>query len=57
MWEYYLAAVQVGFKNGSNMVFQLLLSQRIDSVPITRDFMSAGCRSIRALSGIPGKSA
>ena len=57
MWEYYLAAVQVGFKNGSNMVFQLLLSQRIDSVPITRDFMSAGCRSIRALSGTPGKSA
>jgi cyclopropane-fatty-acyl-phospholipid synthase len=39
MWEYYLAAVQVGFRNGSNMVFQLLLSRRIDSVPITRDFM------------------
>ena len=57
MWEYYLAAVQVGFRNGSNMVFQLLLSQRIDSVPITRDFMSTGCRSIRALSGTPGKSA
>jgi len=31
--------VQVGFRNGSNMVFQLLLSRRIDSVPITRDFM------------------
>jgi cyclopropane-fatty-acyl-phospholipid synthase len=39
MWEYYLAAVQVGFRNGSNMVFQLLLSRRIDSVPIIRDFM------------------
>ena len=36
MWEYYLAAVQVGFRNGSNMVFQLLLSWQIDSVPITR---------------------
>jgi cyclopropane-fatty-acyl-phospholipid synthase len=44
MWEYYLAAVQVGFRNGSNMVFQLLLSQRIDSVPISRDFMFPGVR-------------
>jgi cyclopropane-fatty-acyl-phospholipid synthase len=47
MWEYYLAAVQVGFRNGSNMVFQLLLSQRIDSVPITRDFMMVGAKSSR----------
>jgi cyclopropane-fatty-acyl-phospholipid synthase len=39
MWEYYLAAVDVGFLNGSNMVFQLVLSGRIDAVPIVRDFM------------------
>ncbi|MDB5316905.1 MAG: cyclopropane-fatty-acyl-phospholipid synthase [Rhodospirillales bacterium] len=39
MWEWYLAAVDVGFENGSNMVFQLLLSRRIDAVPITRDYM------------------
>ena len=39
MWEYYLAAVDVGFLNGSNMVFQLALSARIDAVPIVRDFM------------------
>jgi cyclopropane-fatty-acyl-phospholipid synthase len=45
MWEYNLAAVQVGFCNGSNVVFQLLLSQRIDSVPIVRDFMMVGARS------------
>ena len=37
MWEYYLAAVDVGFSNGSNMVFQLLLSAKIDAVPILRD--------------------
>ncbi len=37
MWEYYLAAVEVGFLNGFNMVFQLLLSKRIDAVPIIRD--------------------
>ncbi len=39
MWEYYLAAVQVGFRNGSNMVFQILLSSRNDAVPIVRDYM------------------
>lgn len=36
MWEYYLAAVDVGFQNGSNMVFQLLLSRSIGAVPIVR---------------------
>jgi cyclopropane-fatty-acyl-phospholipid synthase len=40
MWEYYLAAVQVGFLNGANMVFQLLLSRRIDAVPIVRDTLA-----------------
>jgi cyclopropane-fatty-acyl-phospholipid synthase len=39
MWEWYLAAVDVGFQNGSNMVFQLLLSARVDAVPILRDYM------------------
>jgi cyclopropane-fatty-acyl-phospholipid synthase len=48
MWEYYLAAAQVGFRNGSNMVFQLLLSRRIDSVPITRAFMMVGAGNARA---------
>ncbi|HQT66776.1 MAG: cyclopropane-fatty-acyl-phospholipid synthase [Rhodospirillales bacterium 20-60-12] len=37
MWEYYLAAVDVGFMNGSNMVFQILLSPKIDGVPIVRE--------------------
>ena len=41
MWEFYLAAVELGFLHGSNMVFQLLLSTRRDAVPIVRDFMLA----------------
>ena len=36
MWEYYLAAVDAGFSSGGNMVFQLLLSAKIDAVPILR---------------------
>lgn len=39
MWEFYLAAVQVGFRNGTNMVFQLMLSRRMEAVPLVRDFM------------------
>ena len=45
MWEWYLAAVEVGFLNGSNMVFQLLLSRRIDAVPIVRDYMMRPSRA------------
>ena len=40
MWEFYLAAVELGFLHGSNMVFQLLLSPKRDAVPIVRDFMT-----------------
>jgi cyclopropane-fatty-acyl-phospholipid synthase len=50
MWEYYLAAVEVGFLNGSNMVFQLLLSTKIDAVPIVRDVLVAG-RAIAEIAG------
>ena len=41
MWEFYLAAVELGFLHGSNMVFQILVSPRLDAVPIVRDFMLA----------------
>jgi cyclopropane-fatty-acyl-phospholipid synthase len=37
MWEYYLTAADIGFSNGTNMVFQLLLSPKIDAVPIIRE--------------------
>lgn len=39
MWDFYLAAVEFGFLNGSNFVFQLLLSEARDAVPVTRDFI------------------
>jgi cyclopropane-fatty-acyl-phospholipid synthase len=42
MWEYYLAAVDVGFSSGTNMVFQLLLSPKIDAVPILRERQTVG---------------
>ena len=39
MWEFYLHAVELGFENGSNMVFQIAVSRSRDAVPLTRDFM------------------
>jgi cyclopropane-fatty-acyl-phospholipid synthase len=39
MWEFYLSAVELGFLHGSNMVFQLLLAERRDDVPVMRDYM------------------
>ncbi len=51
MWEWYLAAVDVGFSNGSNMVFQLLLSERIDAVPILRDYIVDDLRAMANPAG------
>ena len=48
MWEFYLAAVELIFLNGSNMVFQLLLAKTRDAVPITRDFIAAETRKLEA---------
>lgn len=39
MWEFYLAAVELGFLHGSNMVFQLLLANERDAVPVIRDYI------------------
>jgi cyclopropane-fatty-acyl-phospholipid synthase len=39
MWEFYLAASEVGFRYAGHMVFQLQLAKRIDSVPLTRGYI------------------
>jgi cyclopropane-fatty-acyl-phospholipid synthase len=39
MWDFYLASVELGFLNGSNFVFQMLLSERRDDVPVIRDYI------------------
>ncbi len=51
MWEFYLAAVELGFLNGSNMVFQLLLSTQRDAVPIVRDYMVEADQRLLASAG------
>ncbi len=41
MWEYYLVASEMSFRNLDNMVFQIQMAKRMDAVPLTRDYMSA----------------
>jgi cyclopropane-fatty-acyl-phospholipid synthase len=41
MWEFYLAACEMLFRNGPLMVFHLQLAQRRDAVPLTRDYVTA----------------
>jgi cyclopropane-fatty-acyl-phospholipid synthase len=39
MWEFYLAASEVSFRHSGHMVFQLQLTRRIVSAPLTRDYI------------------
>jgi cyclopropane-fatty-acyl-phospholipid synthase len=40
MWEFYLAACEMLFRNGPLMVFHMQLARRRDAVPLTRDYIS-----------------
>lgn len=40
MWLFYLALCEVGFRHRTTMVFQLQLTKRIDTLPITRDYIT-----------------
>jgi cyclopropane-fatty-acyl-phospholipid synthase len=39
MWEFYLASSEWMFRYGGLMVFQAQLARRLDSVPLTRDYV------------------
>ena len=40
MWEFYLAACEMMFRNGDLMVFQIQLAHEPDAVPLTRDYIT-----------------
>jgi len=48
MWEFYLALSEIGFRYDDLMVFQLQLAKRVDTVPITRNYIYATRGSVRA---------
>jgi cyclopropane-fatty-acyl-phospholipid synthase len=48
MWEFYLAASEMSFREGNMMVFQLQLTKRQDVVPMTRDYIMREEARLRA---------
>lgn len=40
MWEFYLAGCEAGFRHGGLMVFQIQIAKRLESVPLTRDYIA-----------------
>lgn len=40
MWEFYLAGCEAAFRHSGLVVFQIQLSKRVDTVPLTRDYIA-----------------
>jgi cyclopropane-fatty-acyl-phospholipid synthase len=51
MWEFYLAASEMAFREQNMMNFQLQLTKRQGVVPMTRDYIPAIEEKLRALEG------
>jgi cyclopropane-fatty-acyl-phospholipid synthase len=49
MWEFYLAASEMAFREQGLMVFQLQLTKRQGVVPMTRDYIARETARLRAL--------
>lgn len=48
MWEFYLAGSEAAFRYQNLMVFQLQLVKRLDTLPLTRDYMLDTERRLRS---------
>jgi cyclopropane-fatty-acyl-phospholipid synthase len=51
MWEFYLAASEMAFREQAMMVFQVQLTKHQGVVPITRDYIARETQRLRALEG------
>jgi cyclopropane-fatty-acyl-phospholipid synthase len=51
MWEFYLAASEMAFREQAMMVVQLQLTKRQGVVPMTRDYIGCESTRLRALEG------
>jgi cyclopropane-fatty-acyl-phospholipid synthase len=47
MWEFYLAGSEMGFRRDGLVVFQIQLIKKIDALPVTRDYMIDGERTMK----------
>jgi cyclopropane-fatty-acyl-phospholipid synthase len=51
MWEFYLAASEMAFREQAMMVFQIQLTKQQGVVPMTRDYIAHETQRLRALEG------
>lgn len=49
LWEFYLAASEMAFRQQAMMVFQIQLAKRQDIVPVTRDYIQAEETRLRGI--------
>jgi cyclopropane-fatty-acyl-phospholipid synthase len=40
MWEFYLAGAEIAFRHMGHMVFQMQMSNALEAVPLTRDYIT-----------------
>lgn len=40
MWEFYLAGCEASFRTGDNVVYQIQLSKKVDTLPVTRGYIA-----------------
>jgi cyclopropane-fatty-acyl-phospholipid synthase len=61
MWEFYLAGSEMAFRHDGHVVYQLQLAKRVDTVPLTRDYIvdieRAIASAIRTEARPPGPQA
>jgi len=51
MWEFYLAASEMSFREQNLMVFQIQLTKRQGVVPMTRDYIAREEQRLRSAEG------
>lgn len=56
MWEFYLASSEMSFRYNGLMVFQLQLAKRVDTVPLTRDYLYPNTDDPRVAQPESGKA-
>jgi cyclopropane-fatty-acyl-phospholipid synthase len=47
LWEFYLVSSEVAFRTGALMNFQIQLCRKLETVPLTRDYMFAAEEALR----------
>jgi cyclopropane-fatty-acyl-phospholipid synthase len=50
MWEFYLAGAEIAFRREGHMNFQIQIAKKVDTLPLTRDYM-ADWENAHAASG------